>query len=99
MGEYTPDDNDLRAIYLTYSLEFSDDRPAGEDYGDGVRRCEAEFARWLAQHDAEVAEAERERILYLIEDEAACLIANGDLGSQTLVMLGKLQDFIEGEKK
>jgi hypothetical protein len=42
---------------------------------------------------------ERERILDLIEDEAAHLIAKGDLGSATLVALGKLEDMIEGGNK
>jgi hypothetical protein len=61
MSEYTPDDYDVKAIFLAYSLDFSDDRRPGEDYIDGVKRCEAEFDRWLAWHDEEIRRQERSK--------------------------------------
>ena len=57
------------------------------------------FDRWLAEHDAEVARAERERIVDLLDDEVAMLIAQGDMGSPLLVFLGRFIDKLEGENE
>ncbi len=85
MSEYTPDDYDMSAIYVAYSLDFSDDRRPGEEYSDGVRRCEAEFHRWLAQHDQKVAAKAKYDLLMMqlenvrleVEEERAKEATNG----------------------
>lgn len=60
MSEYTPDTEAVRDAYAS----FWERR-----YGPAVwyERCQDEFDRWLAQHDAEVRAAEQERIAGLID--------------------------------
>jgi len=61
MTEYTPTTADVRAAYnqlitATRPHELPHDYPCPE------------FDRWLAQHDAEVAAAERERIIDILRN-------------------------------
>lgn len=45
------------------------------------------------------AKQERERIIDLLDDERAVLIAQGDMGSPLLIFLGEFIDKLEGENE
>ena len=57
MNEYTPTTEEVRNRFTFYSS------------GIPHPEFEAQFDRWLAAHQSKVAEAERERILNLIQEE------------------------------
>jgi hypothetical protein len=55
MSDYTPTTVEVGDAYDSFMIEFKNDYT-----GDN------QFDRWLAEHDAEVAKAERERIVVLL---------------------------------
>ena len=69
MSEYTPDTHTLRVRYVQYAMRYL---PLVEKGGEpNPTEINLEFGRWLVQRDAEVAAAERERIVSSIEDRIA----------------------------
>ena len=56
MSEYVPSTEQVRKDYLKHAALYQD---AAADW----------FDRWLAEHDAEVAKAERERLAKLVWNE------------------------------
>lgn len=61
MIEYTPTTYEARKWYSWKPLTTVD--------GTFDKKYEAEFDRWLAEHDQEVAERERNRIIWWLENE------------------------------
>ena len=64
MSDYTPTTDELRDVWA--------DRYDGENsWADSAEKAgyEAEFDRWLAQHDAEIVKATEERIIALLESD------------------------------
>ena len=66
MSEYTPTTEKVRIYYANDGLE--EERLREEVYLLRQAKLEKEFDRWLAQHDAEVAAAERERIIDILRN-------------------------------
>jgi len=60
MNEYTPTTERVRRDYVVENLGSTTEPHTATD-------GEAEFDRWLAQHDAEVVKATEERIIALLE--------------------------------
>lgn len=54
MTEYTPSMEEIRGIYAAYG--YGGNRPHDGQH-QGIREWRAEFDRWLAAHDREVAAA------------------------------------------
>ena len=65
MSKYTPTTEVVCAAYI------DDSQNSSSKFIDSDL-LKAEFDRWLAQHDAEVARATEERIIKLLEAESLC---------------------------
>jgi hypothetical protein len=62
MSEYTPSTADMKRVYEEqFNLYYAEEVRAKEHA--------KEFDRWLAKHEAEVARAERERIVELLRSK------------------------------
>lgn len=88
MSDYIPQTRVVKADYIHSNALVR----AG--FSNTTESLGAEFDRWLEQHDAEVAEAERERINGIIEQ----FIENTDY-PEVEDSLQWLQDVIKGENK
>lgn len=77
MSDYTPQTRVIKADYIHSNALVR----AG--FGNTTESLGAEFDRWLEQHDAEVAKAECERIIKILEP----------------VLLSYEIDIIKGENK
>jgi hypothetical protein len=75
MSEYIPSTEEVRRAYV---YETPVETPAGWDEAAN----EAEFNRWLEQHDAEVAKATEQRIIKRVESDDGqkimCLECHGE---------------------
>ena len=89
VSNYIPSTEEVRRAYV---YETPVETPAGWDEAAN----EAEFNRWLAQHDAEVAKATEERIINQLDDKFIYSIY-GQL--PTIVVRNRLIAFIKGENK
>ena len=67
MSDYTPDTDKVRMLYVHGTIQYQRLLEDGDE--PNVVEINREFDRWLAKRDAEVAEAERRRIVALIEGE------------------------------
>lgn len=76
MSDYIPTTEEVRSAYADENQSYDD------DWDD----CVSQFDRWLAQNNAEVAEATEQRIIKLITD-------NDVIGSEWWIAL------IKGESK
>lgn len=95
MSEYIPSTEAVRRAYV---YETPVETPAGWDEAAN----EAEFNRWLAQNNAEVAKATEERIIKLLETEFCEPEFNGDSftpADNVLVNLGLAIELIKRENK
>ena len=100
MSDYTPTTEQVREAWSDrYSSEW------GFAYREETEMYDAEFDRWLAQHDAEVAEKEKQRIVAAIFDEQQRLleIQKKDPTNPHLTGIGRglyvARDIAEGEQK
>lgn len=96
MSKYIPSTETVRRAYI---YETPVETPAGWDEAAN----EAEFDRWIAQHDAEVAKATEERIIKLLESLKGTCDNDCDEcrphAERSAHYLTALQDLIKGENK
>lgn len=92
MSEYTPSTEDIKWEYRNQCNQYyADCEIKPQEHAE-------EFDRWLAKHDAEVAKAERERIIEIAEGHRH-VYSEEHFDCDVCVTLNQLIALIKGEKE